>query len=373
VDDGFCLDDGLFAELGGGGFWYCNSMRLRLLVGLLLCLPGFLFFSSGVNSQSLPVASASGATAAPLALSGDLWRVHDPAIVREGNRYYVFATGRAPMGGQLPIRCSANLTDWKICGQVFDAVPEWIHAASPKTRDLWAPDVSYFAGRFHLYYAYSTFGSKVSGIGLVTNETLDSSKPNYRWRDEGLVMQSTSEDDFNAIDPNVVFDEQGQPWMSFGSFWSGIKLRKIDTATGKPSTADKKIYALATRTSGTSAIEAPFIVHHGDYFYLFVSFDICCRGAESTYHTMVGRSRSVTGPYLDQSGKPMLKGGGTELLHGNQQWAGPGGASILQRPEGDVIAFHAYDMRTGRPALQISPLVWQDGWPQAMLSAVPLP
>jgi arabinan endo-1,5-alpha-L-arabinosidase len=115
------------------------------------------------------------------------------------------------------------------------------------------------------------------------------------------------------------------------------------------------------------AVEAPFIVRHDGYFYLFVSFDLCCRGTHSNYRTMVGRSQHVTGPYLDESGKPMLDGGGSQLLWPNSRWIGPGGESILQRPEGDIIVFHAYDAVTGKPALQISTLTWAKGWPHAAL------
>ena len=315
-----------------------------------------------------------------LTLSGDYPVTHDPSIAREGNNYYVFATTMHAREGQFPIRCSHDLLAWKLCGQVFDKIPAWIHAASPKTKELWAPDISFFQGKFHLYYAYSAFGVNTSGIALVTNETLDPQSPKYHWKDEGLVLKSTRTDDFNAIDPNIVFDEQGQPWLSFGSFWGGIKMRRIDPVTGKPSAADSNLYSLATRAmpalpeppkpglpADWQAVEAPFIVHHEDYYYLFVSFDLCCRGTHSNYRTMVGRSRQVTGPYLDADGKPMLKGGGTQLLKPNSRWIGPGGESVLQRPEGDIFVFHAYDAITGKPALQISTLTWTNGWPHAVL------
>lgn len=315
-----------------------------------------------------------------LRLSGDYPMTHDPSIARENGTYYVFATGRAPDGGQFPVRCSKNLTDWELCGHIFGEIPAWIQKVSPSTKDLWAPDISYFNGKYHLYYAYSAFGVNTSGIALATNVTLDPKNPAYHWEDEGLILASTRSDDFNAIDPNIVFDEKGQPWLSFGSFWSGIKMRRIDAATGKPDTADQKIYSLASRTEPANAaparpglppnweaIEAPFIVHHGSYYYLFVSFDLCCRGTKSTYRTMVGRAANVTGPYVDASGRPMLEGGGTQLLTANSRWLGPGGESILQRPEGDIIVFHAYDAATGKPALQISTLTWLNGWPNAAL------
>jgi arabinan endo-1,5-alpha-L-arabinosidase len=315
-----------------------------------------------------------------LPLSGDYPITHDPSIGREGNSYYVFATTSNASEGQFPIRCSHDLMEWKLCGHVFPSIPAWIHEASPSTRELWAPDISYYQGKYHLYYAYSAFGVNTSGIALATNETLDPSSPKYHWQDEGLVLKSTRDDNFNAIDPNIVLDENGQPWLSFGSFWGGIKMRRIDPATGKPSAADPTLYALAARAmpadpdppkpglpADWQAIEAPFVVRHGQYYFLFVSFDLCCRGTRSSYRTMVGRSRSVTGPYVDADGKPMLDGGGTQLLTANGRWLGPGGESILQRPEGDLIVFHAYDAVTGKPALQISTLTWQDDWPHATL------
>ena len=315
-----------------------------------------------------------------LTLHGDYEFTHDPSIAREGDTYYVFATGHAPGGGQFAVRCSHDLMQWKLCGHIFNEIPEWIRGASPQTKELWAPDVSWFNGKFHLYYAYSAFGVNTSGIALATNETLDPTSPKYAWKDEGLVLKSTESDDFNAIDPNIVIDNKGQPWLSFGSFWSGIKMRKIDSATGKLDPADSTVYSLASRVRPSNpepakpglpadwqAIEAPFIVHHGDFYYLLVSFDLCCRGTKSSYRTMVGRAKKVTGPYLDANGTPMLQGGGTELLKANARWLGPGGESVLQRPEGDIIVFHAYDAVTGKPALQISTLTWDHGWPHAAL------
>ena len=315
-----------------------------------------------------------------LDLSGDYAFTHDPSIGREGNKYYVFATGPAPGGGQFAIRCSTNLTEWKLCGHVFDEIPAWIRVASPKTKELWAPDISWFNGKYHLYYAYSAFGVNTSGIALATNETLDPQSPSYHWKDEGLVLKSVATDDFNAIDPNIVLDENGQPWLSFGSFWGGIKMRRIDLATGKLSVADSTLYSLAARAKPENAeppkpglppdweaIEAPFIIRHEGYYYLFVSFDLCCRGTHSSYRTMVGRSAKVTGPYVDEHGTPLLQGGGTQLLTANQRWLGPGGESLLQRPEGDIIVYHAYDAATGKPALHISTIAWVDGWPHATL------
>jgi arabinan endo-1,5-alpha-L-arabinosidase len=336
-----------------------------------------------------------------LQLSGDFYGTHDPSIAEDHGRYYVFATGalhspspsaasatgsaqppRRPTAQlpQLPIRCSQDLHAWKACGAVFPEIPAWIQQMSPKTPELWAPDISYFDGLYHLYYVFSIFGKNTSGIALATNETLDSTSPRYKWVDRGLVLQSTEKDDFNAIDPNLILDSNGEAWLDFGSFWSGIKMRHLDRKTGLLSEKDQKLYSLASRRAGsttqqrnpdlppdTEAIEAPFIFHHGDYYYLFTSWDLCCRGVKSTYRTMVGRSKNVTGPYVDRDGRPLMEGGGSPLLAGNSKWLGPGGESLLHEAHKDIIVFHAYSAVDGHPALHIATLGWSDGWPEAAL------
>jgi arabinan endo-1,5-alpha-L-arabinosidase len=312
-------------------------------------------------------------------LEGDITGAHDPSMIQQGGTYYVFTTGRTKNGGEMAIRCSTNLTQWRLCGQVFDVVPAWIHERSPGTRDLWAPDISFANGQYRLYYAYSLFGKNTSGIGLATAQSLDPGSPQYGWHDEGLVIESNATDDFNAIDPNYIEDTKLRAWLAFGSFWTGIKMRALDASTGKLSASDTKTYSLASRVRPSDAapnppglpgnwqaIEAPFIVHHGRYYYLFASFDLCCRGIKSTYRTVVGRAKSVTGPYVDRDGVPMLQGGGTNLLTANKVWLGPGGESILLRHGApDLIVYHAYDHETGKSSLQLSTVAWENGWPSA--------
>jgi arabinan endo-1,5-alpha-L-arabinosidase len=299
----------------------------------------------------------------PGELQGDIRQVHDPDIIRDGDKYYLFSTRAG-----IAIRCSDDLTKWRLCGDVFAHLPEWAVKDVPGLRGLWAPDVSFFNGKYHLYYSASTFGNNRSSIGLATNETLDPASDKYRWVDQGKVIGSDSRDDWNAIDPDVVLDEQNQPWLSFGSFWSGIKLRKLEQATGKLSSQDQTLYALASRPRTAElpgAIEAPLIIRKDGYHYLFVSFDFCCRGKDSTYNIRVGRARRLTGPYVDRSGKSMMEGGGTLVVAGNGRWAGPGHCSVLQGKNGDRLVYHAYDIeRRGIPTLRIASLIWDsEGWP----------
>ncbi len=299
-----------------------------------------------------------------LKLQGDVEGVHDPSLIKQGSTYYVLSTDTG-QPGNIPIRRSNDLKRWTLCGTVFGAIPDWIQRQIPGIKRLWAPDVSYFAGKYHVYYAASTFGSNRSIIALATNRTLDRTSPDYAWVDEGMVIESQLSDDWNAIDPNIFIDEEEQVWMSWGSFWSGIKMRRIDPATGKPSTEDSEMYSLASRPV-EKAIEAPSIIARGGFNYLFVSFDRCCRGAESTYKIMAGRASQVTGPYADRNGEPMINGGATLLLEGSGEWRGPGGQSVYQDGSSDLIVYHAYDATSGRPFLQIGRLQWIADWPRVV-------
>jgi arabinan endo-1,5-alpha-L-arabinosidase len=298
-------------------------------------------------------------------LTGDVSPIHDPVIIREGRTYYVLASNRFQQR-LVPMFCSPDLRQWTLCGNVFEKVPEWAQAEVPGTKGVWAPDISYVGGRYRLYYSVSTFGSNRSVIGLATNRTLDPGRPDYAWVDEGKVLESRPEDDWNAIDANLAVDAEGRQWLAWGSFWGGIKMRRLDPETGKLSATDTTLHALASRRPlDPPSIEAPFVVRKGSYYYLFVSFDMCCRGKESTYRTMVGRSRAITGPYLDRDGTPMMRGGGTLVVEGSATWPGAGHPAVVLQEPSDLLVFHAYDGVTGRPRLQISTLLWEDGWPRA--------
>ena len=305
--------------------------------------------------------------------------VHDPCIIRDGAYYYVFATGPG-----IPFRRSKDLKQWESMGRVFaENVPAWAKMELPDSRGIWAPDISFYNGRFHLYYTVSTFGKNHSLIGTASSKTLDPAGKDYQWTDGGKVFESTQRDDYNAIDPNILPLSKDKLALSFGSFWSGIKLIYLDARTGKPlpqttlqntdnqpSAAPKpnsptNVIALARRAS-PDALEAPFLIKRGRYFYLFVSFDFCCRGVNSTYNIRVGRAARVEGPYADRDGKALLDGGGTPVLASQGNVIGPGHCAILHDAQTDYLAYHFYDKAAnGVPTLQIRPLLWTpDGWPE---------
>lgn len=284
----------------------------------------------------------------------------DPStIVKCKDEYWVFYTGHG-----IPSFHSKDLVKWEPGPAVFETAPEWIAAAVPANRNMnyWAPDVIHLGDRYLLYYSVSSFGKITSAIGLATTPTLDPADPAYHWTDHGIVVQSREGGDFNTIDPSVFSDDDGSLWLAFGSYWSGIKLVPLDPKTGMRLTPDAPPVSLAYNKS----IEASCLYKHAGYYYLFVNWGTCCRGVTSTYNLRVGRSRAITGPYVDQDGVDMLKAGGTLLLEGKAPLFGPGHAGFLV--DGGKTWFSSDfegDVRMGgKPTLAIMPVTWKSGWPQ---------
>ena len=317
--------------------------------------------AGGVNGEAAAGSAGAALPYPPASTEHRAIGTHDPSMIRVASSFYLFATG-----GLLGVRSSTNLAQWANAGTIFSTLPTWIASALGQTiSDLWAPDVSYVNGTYRVYYAGSTFGSNHSVIGLASNTTLDRKDAAYAWVDQGLVIESNaagSKDDWNAIDPNATIDAAGNWWLVFGSFWSGIKLRRLDTATGKLSSADSTLYSLAAHSGG---IEAPSIIWHNGYYYLFVSYDACCKGVDSTYRTMVGRASAITGPYTDQQGKGMLQGNALQLLAKDGRYIGPGGGSAFRDGNQYFYAYHYYDgQMNGASQLMLRPIEWQNDWPK---------
>ncbi len=296
--------------------------------------------------------------------------IHDPVMAREGDTYYLFSTGPG-----ITLYSSKDMNSWRLRGRIFPGNPAWAKSVAPSFNGhIWAPDIVQHGGKYYLYYSVSAFGKNTSAIGVTINKTLDPDSPDYKWDDQGIVLQSVpSRDLWNAIDPAVIVDGDGTPWMSFGSFWSGLKLVKLDpslTALAEPqewrSIARRERSVLVADTqAGPAEIEAPFIFRKGEYYYLFVSWDKCCRGKDSTYKMVVGRAKEITGPYLDRSGRDMAMGGGSLLLAGDQDWAGVGHNSAYTFDGKDYLVFHAYENAdNGLQKLKIAEITWdENNWP----------
>ncbi|MGL1884956.1 MAG: arabinan endo-1,5-alpha-L-arabinosidase [Reichenbachiella sp.] len=297
--------------------------------------------------------------------------VHDPVMIQHEGKYYLFCTGWG-----ISVYSSDDMTNWKSEKKVFDNPPSWTtETVSGFAGHMWAPDISFFDGKYYLYYSISSFAKNTSAIGVATNVTLDPSSPDYQWQDHGMVVQSVPyRDMWNAIDPNIIVDEEGYPWMAFGSFWGGMKMVKLipnRTAVAQPEewktiAKRERNFDIDDKQPGDGAVEAPFIFKKGNYYYLFVSWDYCCRGKESTYKVVVGRSENAMGPYLDKDGLSMNQGGGTLVVEGNERWAGVGHNSTYTFGENDYLVFHGYDMLAdGHPKLIIKELEWsKDQWPE---------
>ena len=286
-----------------------------------------------------------------LSLTGSLG-THDPSAIAGDGTYYLFCTG-------LGAETSTNLTTWKSAARPF-AAPAWMTAAISGVGDLWAPDVSAFGGKLHLYYAGSTFGSNKSCIGHATRDSLATGS----WVDDGaatICSNVGSTDDWNAIDPNLIVDVDGKPWLTLGSFWGGIKIVALDAAGKRVGTT---VTAIAARPKNGGALEAPFMVRRCGYYYLFTSWDTCCKGADSTYNIRVVRGASVTGPFADKAGTAALQGGGTLIAEGDASFAGPGGQSVMIVGSKAYLVYHAYAKPSGAITLRIAELVWDSsGWP----------
>lgn len=299
--------------------------------------------------------------------------VHDPVMAYEDSTYYLFCTG---IGIQQ--MTSRDRKTWTVLPEpIMTVMPQWTGDSVPGfTHHVWAPDVIRWHGRWWLAYSCSTFGKNGSAIGLLSKPSLGFPV----WNDEGCIVTSREgRDRWNAIDPNFIIDDNDQAWMTWGSFWDGIQMVRLDTtmhvAKGeRPRTIarryasrDRNVPANPTsRYAGTNAIEAPFIFRHDGWYYLFVSWDYCCRGAQSNYRVAVGRSRQVDGPYLDRNGKDMRDGGGTLFLEGDKkQFEAVGHCAAYHVNGEDIFICHGYSIaHQGASILVQRPIRWTaDGWP----------
>lgn len=334
----------------------------------ILCFIVVLIMSTTIYSQT------QRRHAPRMPFETDTPMVHDPVMAYEDSTYYIFATG---LGIQQ--MTSKDRKTWTVLPQpVMTVIPQWAHDSVPGfTHHVWAPDVIRWHDRWWLSYSCSTFGKNGSAIGLLSTRSL--SYP--VWNDEGCIVASREKrDHWNAIDPNFVIDEADHPWLVWGSFWDGIQLARLDTtmhlATGERPRTIARRYAPdanpaepnpTSKFAGPNAIEAPFIMRHGGYYYLFVSWDYCCRGSKSSYRVAVGRSKQVDGPYLDREGKDMLNGGGTLLIEGDKkEFEALGHCAAYHLADGDVFICHGYSIaHKGASILVQRRISWaKDGWPE---------
>ncbi|MEV6350480.1 arabinan endo-1,5-alpha-L-arabinosidase [Actinoplanes sp. NPDC051851] len=324
-------------------------MRSRLRKWLLVAVTGTVAATASVYGFEMADAatypnpgSVTGSTAA-----------HDPTIVKKSDGTYLLAA----TGDGITLKTSSNRTAFADAGKAFPNGTSWADAYTGGSATLWAPDISYHGGKYLMYYAASTFGSNKSAIFMASSTTGAAGT----WTNYGKVLESTTSDDYNAIDPNLTVTASGEWYLTFGSFWTGIKMVKLNASTGKP--ANSTVYDIAERFTNSKSVEAPYIFYHSGYYYLFMAFDLCCKGASSTYRTMVARSTSITGPYKDRAGTLTTAGGGTEILASHDSVYGPGHPAVFTDSDADVLVYHYYTA-AGDAKLGINLLSWSStGWP----------
>lgn len=293
---------------------------------------------------------------------------HDPVMIKDNGIYYVFCTG-----WNIGVMTSTDLKTWDIQKPALGETPVWAkNSIKEYTGHTWAPDIVKHNGKYHLFYSCSAFGKNTSAIGHAVADTLN--PDSTKWRDTGCVIRSIpGETDWNAIDPAVNFDENGNAWMTWGSFWGGIQLVQLNKDLTAPRYgAEQKTIAkrlktpdvLESDTSSTHAIEAPFIFKYGGYYYLFVSWDFCCRGENSTYRVVVGRSKTIDGDYKDKEGRKMTEGGGTPVCFRSDRYVASGHCSAYTFDGKDYFLCHGYLRGEKGSELIVREMKWdKNGWP----------
>jgi arabinan endo-1,5-alpha-L-arabinosidase len=277
-----------------------------------------------------------------LGLNGQV-NIHDPSTIAVcDGKFYTYGTGGSAL--------------------VFDDGWTWLRGETPPRRGL-APDIIHIGDRYYMYVAANIGAQPKAAINMLWSKSLDPKSPDYKWEEGGVVASSDGIEDCNAIDPGVFLDpNDGRLWLVYGSYFGYIRLVELDPKTGKRINPNDQPRNLAINC------EASIMIYKDGWYYLLATHGSCCRGSESGYNIRVGRSRKVTGPFLDHTGVDMIQGGGKLFLGSGGRTIGAGHFGLLDLGDG-VQKFSMHweaDLdRGGASVLDIRPLLWQDGWPVA--------
>tara|TARA_R110002020_G_scaffold472371_1_gene700295 strand:- start:5379 stop:6446 length:1068 start_codon:yes stop_codon:yes gene_type:complete len=284
----------------------------------------------------------------------------DPTVVKVGDEFYAYGTedNWGEEGGYhlVPVIKSKDLVTWNFVGNSMAKKPDWKERGG-----IWAPDVTQVGDQFYMYYSFSTWGDPNPGVGLAIAD-----RPEGPFVDQGKVFDSQEIGVTNSIDP-FYLEKEGKKYLIWGSF-HGLFLTQL-TPDGKKPTGEK------TQVAGNQ-LEAAYVYEKDGYYYLFGSAGTCCEGANSTYKVLVGRSKNLEGPYLDQDGKNLLDADAGTLVVGTNTssngYAGPGhNAEIITDSEGqDWLLYHGMakakpklNNGTNRRVLLLDKIIWTGGWP----------
>jgi arabinan endo-1,5-alpha-L-arabinosidase len=277
-----------------------------------------------------------------LALDGQVG-IHDPStIILCNGKFYTYGTGGSAL--------------------VSDDGWTWKRGTTLPRRGL-APDVIHIGDRYYTYVAANIGAQPKAAVNMIWNKTLDPDSPEYKWEEGGVVASSDGVEDSNAIDPGLFIDPNDHRlWMVYGSYFGYIRLVELDPKTGKRLHPGDQPRNLAINC------EASDMMYHDGWYYLLATHGSCCRGADSGYNIRVGRSKKVTGPFIDDNGVDMILGGGRMLIGSGGRVIGPGHFGLLDLGDG-VQRFSLHweaDLdQGGASVLDIRPLLWKDGWPVA--------
>lgn len=271
--------------------------------------------------------------------------IHDPSTIALcDGRYYTFGTG----GGGL---ISADGWSWQ--------------SGAERPGGGAAPDVLKIGDRYLVIYGATgggLFGGHNGRILTMWNKTLDPKSPDFHFTEPIEVASSDGMEDCDAIDPSLFLDPTtGRLWVTYGTYFGSIRLIELDPTTGK------RMKGYVEKDIAIDC-EATDLIWHDGWYYLLGTHGTCCDGVNSTYNIVVGRSRSVEGPYVDNVGRPMLNGGGRMVIAATDRVCGPGHFGRTVIDEGvEVMSCHfeADFDRSGRSVLGIRPLLWRNGWPVA--------
>jgi arabinan endo-1,5-alpha-L-arabinosidase len=271
--------------------------------------------------------------------------IHDPSTIAEcDGKYYTFGTG----GG----------------GLISDDGWSW-HGGAERPGGGAAPDVLKIGDRYLCIYG-ATGGGLGGGhngrILTMWNKTLDPKSPDFKWTKAVEVCSSDGMEDQDAIDPSLLLDPTtDRLWVSYGTYFGTIRLIELDPKTGFRMKGNKeKDIAIDC--------EATDLIYRDGWYYLLGTHGTCCDGVNSTYNIVVGRSRNVEGPYVDNVGRDMFHGGGRMVIAAGDRKTGPGHFGRTVIDEGVEIMSCHYEAdfdRSGRSVLGIRPLLWKNGWPVA--------
>ena len=271
--------------------------------------------------------------------------IHDPStIVQCDGKYYTFGTG----GG----------------GLISDDGWTW-HGGAVRPGGGVAPDIIHIGDRYYVSYAKGgggLAGGHASNVHVMWTKTLDPQSPDFGFKDDTVVAASDGVEDCDAIDPAFLLDPtDGRLWLTYGTYFGFIRIVELDPKTGMRIPNNQAINIAID-------CEATALMYRDGWYYLLGTHGTCCDGGNSTYNIRVGRSGKVTGPYLDNMGRDMLKGGGKFFVGASGHVTGPGHFGLLDLGDG-VQKFSCHyeaDLEQGgRSVLGIRPLLWRDGWPVA--------